>query len=431
MKFISTNRQSPAVSFKDALTNGMPADGGLYMPERIDNLPQDFLNEIDSMSYAEIGTGIAKPFIDGEIPSDEVSKIVSDTMSFQIPLVSLSENISALELFHGPTMAFKDIGARFMARCLSHFSRNNDNETTVLVATSGDTGSAVAHGFYGVEGIRVVILYPKGKVSEFQEKQMTTLGNNITALEVDGTFDDCQRLVKSTFNEGDIRDSITLTSANSINIARLIPQIFYYFIGYAQRTREELVFSVPSGNYGNLTAGLMAKKLGLPIKRFVASSNVNEIVPHYLQTGDFSPKESIQTISNAMDVGNPSNFARMMYLYDGSLEHIREDIEGHSYNDADTRNTIWKVRDKCGYILDPHGAVGFLGLRDAMQSEEDSQGIFLETAHPSKFREVVEPVLEEKVNYPEGYKMDSGPKVSIPLRNDMEHLKEILLSGKH
>jgi threonine synthase len=428
MKFISTNKQAQPVSFKDALSNGMPEDSGLYMPERIDKLPQVYLDGVDSMSFTEIGTGIAKPFVDGEIPSEVLSKIVAETLSFEIPLINISENVSSLELYHGPTMAFKDVGARFMARCLSYFTRDNDRETTVLVATSGDTGSAVAHGFYDVEGIRVLILYPKGKVSDFQERQMTTLGKNITALEIDGNFDDCQRLVKSVFKESEIRKNLTLTSANSINIARLIPQIFYYFIAYTQREKEELVFSVPSGNYGNLTAGLMAKKLGLPVKKFVASSNVNEIVPQYLQTGEFIPKDSIQTISNAMDVGNPSNFARMMHLYDGSLEQISRDVEGYSYNDADTRNTIWKVRDKYGYILDPHGAIGYLGLKQYFENEEDAQGIFLETAHPSKFREVVEPVLEEKINYPEDYKMDSGPKLSIPLMNNMGYLKEILMS---
>ncbi|NNF34424.1 MAG: threonine synthase [Saprospiraceae bacterium] len=431
MKFVSTNNKAQAVSFKDALSNGLAEDGGLYVPQKINKLKQEYLDELDSMSFVEIGEGIAKPFIGEEIPSEVLSKIVNETLSFEIPLIGLSDNISVLELFHGPTMAFKDVGARFMARCLSYFTKDKDRDTTVLVATSGDTGSAVAHGFYGVEGIKVVILYPKGKVSEFQERQMTTLGKNITTLEVDGTFDDCQRMVKAAFKEDGITENIALTSANSINIARLIPQMFYYFIAYQQRSKEDLVFSVPSGNYGNLTAGLMAKKLGLPIKKFVASSNVNEIVPDYLKTGEFSPKDSIQTISNAMDVGNPSNFARMMYLYDGSLEQISKDVEGCSFNDADTRNIIWKVWDNYNYVMDPHGAIGYLGLIQSLESFDDmknTQGIFLETAHPSKFREVVEPVLEEKISYPEDFEMDSGPKLSIPLKNDMEQLKEILIS---
>ena len=427
MKFISTNGQSPEATFKGALIKGMPEDNGLFVPENLYQLPPDFLRQVDDMTYAEIGHGIASNFINEEIPEDVLFHIVEETLSFEIPLVNISDNISALELFHGPTMAFKDVGARFMARCLGYFSKESTNETTVLVATSGDTGSAVAHGFYNVDGINVVILYPSGKVSEFQEKQMTTLGKNITALEVDGTFDDCQKLVKSAFIDDSIRKNIGLTSANSINIARLIPQIFYYFIGYKQRSREKLVISVPSGNYGNLTAGLMAKKMGLPINKFIAASNVNEIVPKYLETGEFTPKASIQTISNAMDVGNPSNFARMTHLYNGSLDKMKQDVEGCSYNDADTRNTIWKVRDKYGYILDPHGAIGYLGLKECLSGDDEFQGIFIETAHPSKFTEVVEPVLEEKVHYPDHYQADAGPKLSIPLKNDLQHLKEVLL----
>jgi len=426
MDYISTNNQASPVSFREAVIKGLAEDGGLYMPTIIKNLEKNFVDEIGKLSYAEIGLKIANCFIEDEIEATDLSNIVEGTLNFELPVVEISDTVSTLELFHGPTLAFKDVGARFMARCLGHFAKNNDKETTVLVATSGDTGSAVAHGFYGVEGIRVVILYPKGKISEFQENQMTRLGKNITALEVNGNFDDCQKLVKSAFSEKTLTENILLTSANSINIARLVPQIFYYFIGFSQLNQSDPIVSVPSGNYGNLTAGLIAKRMGLPVRKFVASSNRNDIVPNFLQTGEFKPQPSIATISNAMDVGNPSNFARMMQLYNGSKSDMSNDVLGFSFTDSDTRNTIYEVREKYGYILDPHGAVGYLGLKKA-QEKDPALGIFLETAHPAKFREVVEPVLEEKIKLPQGYQVDTGVKLSIPMENQMSQLEEILL----
>lgn len=426
MEYISTNNQVTPVTFRKAVVNGLAEDGGLYMPTNIRNLGKGFIDDIAKLSYTEIGLEIAKSFIEDEILPADLSDIVEGTLNFELPVVKITDTISTLELFHGPTLAFKDVGARFMARCLGHFAKNNDKETTVLVATSGDTGSAVAHGFYGVEGIRVVILYPKGKISEFQENQMTRLGKNITALEVNGTFDDCQKLVKSAFSEKSITESIMLTSANSINIARLVPQIFYYFIGFSQLDQSDPIVSVPSGNYGNLTAGLIAKRMGLPVRKFIASSNRNDIVPNFLQSGDFKPKPSIATISNAMDVGNPSNFARMMHLYKGSRSDMSDDVLGFSFSDSETRNAIYEVREKYGYILDPHGAVGYLGLAKALQPDLSS-GIFLETAHPVKFKEVVEPVLEEKIKLPPGYEVDTGQKLSIPIENRMSQLEDILL----
>jgi len=402
MKYYSTNRTVSEESFENAIFKGLPEDNGLYLPEKIERLPKEFFNNIDSMSLPEIGYEVAKQFIGDEIDSDSLKQIISDTLNFEIPLVEVENDIYSLELYHGPTLAFKDVGARFLARCLSYFSAQSDKKSTILVATSGDTGSAVAHGFLGVKNIKVIILYPKGKVSDIQEKQLTTLGQNISTLEVGGTFDDCQAMVKQAFLDKELKEKYALTSANSINMARLIPQSFYYFWVYKQLKDKQkpYVVSVPSGNYGNITAGLMAKKMGLPIAKFIASTNVNDIIPSFLDTGNFEPQPSVETISNAMDVGNPSNFYRMFELYNKDVNAIRKDIEGFSYDDEATKKTMLDVFNRTGYTLDPHGAVGYLGLKDYMR-ENDVQGVFFETAHPAKFIDVVEDVLNEKIDIPE------------------------------
>lgn len=402
MKYYSTNRTVPEVSFEEAIVKGLPEDNGLYMPERIEKLPSEFFEDIDSFSLPEIGYEVAKQFIGDEIDEESLRRIISETLNFDIPLLEVEPGVFSLELFHGPTLAFKDVGARFLARCLSYFSAQSQKKSTILVATSGDTGSAVAHGFLGVENIKVVILYPKGKVSDIQEKQLTTLGENISTLEVDGTFDDCQALVKQSFLDKKLKAKHSLTSANSINMARLIPQSFYYFWAYKQLKDKQkpFVVSVPSGNYGNITAGLMAKKMGLPIAKFIASSNANDIIPSFLKNGNFTPKPSIQTISNAMDVGNPSNFYRLFELYNKDLNLLQEELAGYSHSDQITKTTMQEVFDKTGYELDPHGAVGYLGLK-AYLKENEAQGVFFETAHPAKFIEVVEEVLNKKIDIPE------------------------------
>jgi len=402
MKYYSTNQSVPEVSFQDAIFNGLPEDNGLYMPESIERLPAEFFNNIDNLSLPEIGYQVAKQFIGNEIDEDSLKHIVSETLNFDIPLVEVEQNVYSLELFHGPTLAFKDIGARFLARCLAYFSDQTQKKSTILVATSGDTGGAVAHGFLGVENIKVVILYPKGKVSEIQEKQLTTLGQNISTLEVDGTFDDCQALVKQSFLDKELKAKYALTSANSINIARLIPQSFYYFWAYKQlkNKNKPMVVSVPSGNYGNITAGLFAKKMGLPIAKFIASTNVNDIIPKFLKSGEFNPKASIETISNAMDVGNPSNFYRLFELYNKDLTSISKELKGVSFDDETTKGTMLEVYKRTNYELDPHGAVGYLGLKSLLKTETE-QGVFFETAHPAKFIEVVEEVLDKKVDIPE------------------------------
>ncbi|MTI40993.1 threonine synthase [Fulvivirga lutimaris] len=424
MKFYSTKRSVESVSFKEAVIKGLPEDNGLFMPEYIPQLSEQFFANLNDKSIHEIGLEVAYPFVGDDISKNDLEEIVTETLNFDIPVVRVEDNVYSLELFHGPTCAFKDVGARFLARCLSQFS---DEKVTVLVATSGDTGSAVANGFLGVPNVDVVILYPKGKVSHLQEQQLTTLGQNITALEVDGTFDDCQALVKTAFLDKELNESIKLTSANSINIARLIPQSFYYFWAMKQLpTDQKIVFSVPSGNYGNLTAGLLAKAMGLGIKGFVASSNANDIVPQYLNENKFKPRPSVQTISNAMDVGNPSNFGRMTELYQQSWDGITKDITGYSFLDGETKTAMKKVFDEKGYILDPHGAVGYLGLKSYMKNH-DCIGVFLETAHPAKFLDTVNEVIGE-VEIPERLAayLDKT-KVSIPIANDYEALKEILV----
>lgn len=431
MSFYSTNKQTPLVSLKEAVVKGLADDNGLFMPSRIPQLPASFFGQIENKSLAEISLEVASTLLKDEISKEELRPIVEESMNFEIPVVPVHDSIYALELFHGPTHAFKDVGARFMARLLAHFTRGSQQQITVLVATSGDTGSAVAAGFLDVPGIQVVILYPSGKVSDIQEKQLTTLGSNITALEIDGTFDDCQYLVKKAFLDKELNQKLQLTSANSINIARLVPQSFYYHYAYAQVKAQgkEVVFATPSGNYGNLTGGMLAKRMGLPVHKFLAATNRNDIVPAYLQTGHFIPRPSEHTISNAMDVGNPSNFARLMDLFGNSLEDIRQDIVGYHFSDEETRQLMQQVYQQYGYILDPHGAIGYGALRDYLKDKPNLTGIFLETAHPAKFIDVVEDTIPVKVSIPSNLQqaMDKQ-KTSITMAADYEALKNFLVS---
>lgn len=427
MKYYSTNKQVPEVSFEKAIFQGLPDDNGLYMPKEIKQLPADFFQNIHDMPLHDIAYEVAKCFIEDEIPEKELREIVAGTLGFDLPLVEVEDNVYALELYHGPTCAFKDVGARFLARCLSYFSRQSDKKATILVATSGDTGSAVASGFLGMKNINVVILYPKGKISKIQEQQLTTLGENITACEVEGTFDDCQKMVKDAFLNLEMKAKFNLTSANSINMARLIPQSFYYFWTYAILGEEnELAISVPSGNYGNLTAGLLAKKMGLPIKQYIAAANANDIVPTFLRSGNFEPRRSVETISNAMDVGNPSNFFRMNDMFGSDVETFRSELKGYTYSDEETSVTIKNVYTETGYLLDPHGAVGYLGLKDYLK-DNDAVGVFLETAHPAKFLDVVEPIINEKVDIPQRLQdYIDLKKVAIEMKADLEQLEEVL-----
>lgn len=399
MKYYSLTTPSHKVSFQQAVVSGLAPDGGLYMPEHLPVLSKEFISQLPVLSNENMGFTIARLFIDESVSDKTLYEIVRETIDFDFPLVTLEENMYALELFHGPTLAFKDVGARFLARILQHIAKTIHQEITVLVATSGDTGSAVAHGFYNVEGIRVVILYPSGMVSALQEKQFATLGKNIQAIKIAGTFDDCQRLVKQAFQDEQLRKTKFLTSANSINIARLIPQSFYYFFAWSQlSTPKHIVFSVPSGNFGNLTAGVLAKKMGLPIDAFVAATNANDVVPEYLHNNVFTPRASTQTISNAMDVGNPSNFPRLLALYDNDWDYISKEIYGYAFTDAETRMAMLDVFNQKKYVLDPHGAVGYLGLKKYLGRNPDAQGIFLETAHPSKFPDVVESAIQQPIS---------------------------------
>lgn len=393
MKYYSLHHQSPKVSFQEAVVNGLAPDRGLYFPEHITPLSKDFIENIGNYSNEEIAYEAIKQFVGDEIPKEVLLDIISETLSFDFPVVPITNNISTLELFHGPTMAFKDVGARFMARCLGYFNRDSDRNVTVLVATSGDTGGAVAHGFLGVKGVDVVILYPSGKVSSIQEKQLTTLGSNINALEVDGMFDDCQDMVKTAFLDEEIQR--TLTSANSINIARWLPQMFYFFLAYKQvyQQQKKVVFSVPSGNFGNICAGIMAQKLGLPIHHFVAATNVNDTVPNYLQHGVYEPKASKATISNAMDVGNPSNFIRIQELFDQNFEALNKAFSSYSFTDEATKLAMKALYKDCNYIADPHGAVGYLGAQKYLERNPEHLCVFLETAHPVKFLPIVEETL--------------------------------------
>lgn len=432
MKYYSTNKNSPEVSLQEAVVKGLAPDKGLYMPERIEKLPQEFFDKIDSLSFQEMSFEVAKAFFGDDIETETLRQIVFDTLAFDTPIVEVEKGIYSLELFHGPTLAFKDVGGRFMARLLEYFvKKQGQKDVKVLVATSGDTGSAVANGFLGVEGIHVYVLYPKGKVSNIQECQFTTLGQNITALEVDGTFDDCQALVKTAFLDEALNKALNLTSANSINVARFLPQAFYYFNAYAQLKREgkadNVVFAVPSGNFGNITAGLIAKAMGLPVKRFIAANNDNDIFFQYLQTGVYSPRASVQTIANAMDVGNPSNFARVLDLYQNSHKAIVAQITGFSYNDKTIAATVKTAFSATGYLLDPHGACGYQSLKENLK--EGETGVFLETAHPAKFLETVEEIIGEKVEIPAKLQaFMQGEKKSILLANDFNDFKRLLLT---
>lgn len=433
MKYYSTNKQSQSVSLQEAVVKGLASDRGLFMPEAIKALPSSFYDHIEDLSFQEIAYRVADAFFGEDIPADTLKDIVYDTLNFDVPLVKVEENIYSLELFHGPTLAFKDVGGRFMARLLSYFIRKEgQKDVNVLVATSGDTGSAVANGFLGVEGIHVYVLYPKGKVSEIQEKQFTTLGQNITALEVDGTFDDCQALVKSAFMDKELNDHLLLTSANSINVARFLPQAFYYFYAYAQLKKmgqadnKKVVVCVPSGNFGNITAGLFGKQMGLPVSRFIAANNKNDIFYQYLQTGKYNPRPSVATIANAMDVGDPSNFARVLDLYQESHEAICRDISGTTYTDEQIRETVKTTYLQTGYLLDPHGACGFRALKEGLK--EGEVGIFLETAHPAKFLETVEDIIADKVTIPvKLQKFMKGEKQSLPLSKEFADFKAYLL----
>ncbi|MDC3344597.1 threonine synthase [Flavobacteriaceae bacterium] len=425
MRYYSLNNSSPLISFKKAVQNGIAPDRGLYFPEEITPISEDFINNISEYSNEEIAYEVIKQFIGDEIPATILKEIIKKTISFDFPIVNLNENIGSLELFHGPTMAFKDVGARFMSQCLEYFNQKKTEDITVLVATSGDTGGAVANGFLNAKGVQVVILYPKGKVSEIQEKQLTTLGNNITALEVDGVFDDCQEMVKSAFLDKNI--SRNLTSANSINVARWLPQMFYFFFAYKQVANQykDVVFSVPSGNFGNICAGLLAQKLGLPIKHFVASTNINDTVPQYLINGNYDPKPSKPTISNAMDVGNPSNFIRIQELFDNNLSSLKKSFSSYSFSDDETKIMMKSIHDKFNYISEPHGAIGYLGLKKhGLKTNEF--GVFLETAHPVKFLQVVEETLTVNVEIPPQIKqVMSKEKVSILISN-YQDLKNFL-----
>jgi threonine synthase len=432
MKYYSTNKQAPVASLQDAVVKGLASDRGLFMPEAIKPLPKEFFDTIETLSFKEIAYRVADAFFGEDVPADTLKDIVYDTLSFDVPLVKVTDRIYSLELFHGPTLAFKDVGGRFMARLLGYFiCKQGQKNVNVLVATSGDTGSAVANGFLGVEGIHVYVLYPKGKVSEIQEKQFTTLGRNITALEVDGTFDDCQALVKSAFMDKELNERLLLTSANSINVARFLPQAFYYFHAYAQLKRLEVanpvVVCVPSGNFGNITAGLFGKRMGLPIGRFIAANNKNDIFYRYLQTGAYNPRPSVATIANAMDVGDPSNFARVLDLYGHSHEAIAAEIGGATYTDEQIGETLKHVYAATGYLLDPHGACGYRALCEGLKPGET--GVFLETAHPAKFRETVEGLIGDRVEIPAKLKaFMKGEKKSLPMTKAFEDFKQYLLN---
>lgn len=430
MKFYSTNNKNHKVDLREAVIQGLAPDNGLYMPERIPVLDQSFIRSLPEISFQEIGLEVTRTLLGADLPESELLKLIEHALQFDAPLVQLEASVFTLELFHGPTLAFKDFGARFLAGLLGHFAKEQHREITILVATSGDTGSAVANAFLNVPGTRVVVLYPSGKVSVAQEKQFTTLGGNITALEVTGTFDDCQRLVKQAFLDVELKQKFFLTSANSINIARLIPQSFYYFRAYAQlKAKKDVVFAVPSGNFGNLTAGLLAQRMGLPITQFVAATNANDVVPEYLRTKVFIARPSVQTISNAMDVGNPSNFARMLDLFDHDFELLTQRIKGYSFSDAETRTAMQQGYKQSGYVTDPHGAVGYLGLNQFLKANPNYTGVFLETAHPAKFADVVEATLNTKVELPERLqKFMMGEKKSVKISSGFDAFKESLLS---
>jgi threonine synthase len=436
MQLYSTNDKTYKVGLKEAVFRGLPPDNGLFMPEEIRPLPASFFAELPEMAFSEIAFRVSRQLIGTEIPAEDLREITREAINFPAPVVKLSDQQYILELFHGPSLAFKDFGARFMARLMSYFNRGEDRELVILVATSGDTGGAVAAGFYQTPGIRVVILYPSGKVSALQEKQLTTLGHNVTALEVDGTFDDCQALVKQAFLDTDLQADLRLSSANSINISRLIPQTFYYFEAYRQlgAAGDPVVFCVPSGNFGNLTAGLLAHKLGLPVHHFIAATNRNDVVPAYLKTGAYTPRPSVPTISNAMDVGNPSNFARMLDIY-GLLEGkynlneetwrgMRTMISGYAFDDEQTREAMREVEQRYGYVIDPHGAVGYLALNAYQATHPATRGVILETAHPSKFKPDVEATLGHAIEVPPRLaELADREKVAVAMTKDYAPFK--------
>ncbi len=432
MKYYSTNNKSTQATLQEAVVKGLASDRGLYMPEVIKCLPDSFFEEMKDLSFQEVAYVVADAFFGEDVEAEDLKKIVYETLNFDVPLVHVNDNIYSLELFHGPTLAFKDVGARFMSRLLGYFiKKEGQKDVNVLVATSGDTGSAVANGFLGVDGIHVYVLYPKGKVSPIQECQFTTLGQNITALEIDGVFDDCQALVKSAFMDEELNKKMYLTSANSINVARFLPQAFYYFYAVAQLhklgKKDNIVICVPSGNFGNITAGLFGKRMGMPVKRFIAANNRNDVFFQYLNSGVYTPKASVQTIANAMDVGDPSNFARVLDLYGHSHEAIKNDISGCTYTDEQISETLLDCYRKHGYLLDPHGAVGYCALSEYLESDE--VGVFLETAHPAKFKDTVDRILGEEISIPEKLQaFMKGTKQSINLPKDFASFKAFLMN---
>jgi threonine synthase len=432
MQYRSLNQNASSVSFKEAVINGLAPDRGLYFPSEIPQLEISFLENLEKFSNEDIAFTVIKPFVNNEIPDLELKEIIKETLCFDFPTVAITHSIYSLELYHGPTMAFKDVGARFMARCLAYFNKDNPNiKNTILVATSGDTGGAVANGFLGVAGVDVVIVYPSGKVSDVQEKQITTLGQNITALEVNGVFDDCQDMVKKAFLDADLKNK-NLTSANSINIARWLPQMFYFFFAYKQlkAQHKKIVFSVPSGNFGNICSGIVAKKMGLPITHFIAATNSNDTVPRFMKSGSYDPKPSVATLSNAMDVGNPNNFIRIQELYSNNLEEFKMDFSSLSFSDTDSIVAMKELFEKYQYISEPHGAIGFLGLKDFAKKQQEIIGVFLETAHPIKFRDIVESTLAIELPIPSQIEsVIHQTKVSIPI-DTYEQLKLYLLSNK-
>lgn len=432
MKYYSTNKKSPLVDFKEATINGQAPDKGLYFPEKIPVIEQELINNIGKHSNEEIAFKVIEPYTGDCIPAAKLMEIVTETISFPIPLVTIDDTISTLELFHGPTLAFKDVGARFMSRCLGYFVSGHDKKVTVLVATSGDTGGAVANGFYGVDGVEVVILYPSGKVSPVQEKQLTTLSRNIHALEIEGNFDDCQRMVKEAFMDAELKKKKFLTSANSINVARWLPQQFYYFFAWKQWADKSNppVISVPSGNFGNICAGILANCSGLPVKHFIAACNVNNIVSEYLQTEKLKPRQAVATLSNAMDVGNPSNFIRILEIFHHQFPELKKMLSSFTVTDEETVDTIREVYQQYNYTLDPHGAVGYLALKRWLQEHKgNNKGFFLETAHPVKFPAAVEQYTGKKLSLPPAVQgiMDSK-KVSVKMKPHYESLKSYLLS---
>ena len=431
MKYYSTNNRNTQADLKEAVFKGLALDKGLYMPESFPKLDPSFFVRLKTMSFSELSLEVATALFDSDIPHNDLKRINNEALDFDTPLVNVHDSVYSLELFHGPTLAFKDVGARYMSRMLGFFTKSFNKEIHVLVATSGDTGSAVASGFLGVEGIKVHILYPKGLVSYLQEKQFTTLGQNITALEVEGSFDDCQRLVKEAFVDKEVNAKLTLTSANSINLARLLPQSFYYYNAFRQlpENAKKVVFSVPSGNFGNLTAGLIAKKMGLPVTQFLAATNINDVVPEYLKTGVYRPRPSKSTVANAMDVGDPSNFARILDLYRNSQSEISKDIKGYSYSDEKIKACILLVNKQYGYTPDPHGATAYMALEDFMNNNSGYTGIFLETAHPAKFSETVEDALGKPIEIPQKLaELGKREKVSIAMSSGYADFKEYLMA---